>query len=133
MSKTRQIAIVHLIGGYNNYDDYEEIIKSVTEWREVSEETFRTLDIYCKSTAYTGGTNLKLLERLDICDFSFQGILSKAKEYERKQEEAEAKRKLAAEKRKQAAALKKKQEEINNKEIEIQLLKELQEKYKDQV
>ncbi len=131
MSKTRQIAIVHLIGSYNNYDDYEEIIKSVTEWREVSEETFRTLDVYCESTAHTD-TSLKLLERLDTCDFSFRSILAKAEEYERKEEEAKTKRKVAAEERKQAAALKKKQEELNSKEIELKLLKELQEKYKDQ-
>lgn len=53
-TKMHKIAIVKFAGGYTSYDDYEDnIIRSITEWEFVDDETFQLLQ---KASLHLYGT-----------------------------------------------------------------------------
>lgn len=118
----RKIAIVTT---YTNYDNYDVLVDSITDWSEVSDYDYQILVAESHNTG-----NFQVIERLDAKpDFipkTIADYLQKAKE--------EAENKLRAEQaakaKKEAAALKKK---AKTEADELALLRQLQEKHKDKV
>lgn len=118
----RKIAIITT---YTNYDNYDVLVDSITDWSEVSDYDYQILVAESHNTG-----NFQVIERLDAKpDFipkTIADYLQKAKE------EAENKRRAeqAAKAKKEAAALKKK---AKTEADELALLRQLQEKHKDKV
>lgn len=113
---TRQIAIIHAECG-SEYSDYTSVIKSITNWSEVTEKEFWTLKAYQRNKSY-----ITILERIDVGEMipnTVAEYLQKAKDEEAKHIKADAEKKRKAE----AARLKKlAKSEADEKELLKQLL-----------
>lgn len=65
---THKVAIVRFIGQYTSYDDYNDnIVNSITQWEEVSDEEFNLLVDSCNyATAKISGFEYRVVEQLGI-------------------------------------------------------------------
>jgi hypothetical protein len=97
----RYIAIVFVDEVSHNYDDYSEIVKSITDWTQVTEEQYQILarPIPWEVERKLGGRRFRVLERpADEPKFVLDTVADFIKAYEqidreRKEREAEEKRK----------------------------------------
>jgi len=116
---THKIAIITTKDFYYNYgDDRETIIRSITEWEEVSTEDFELLD----KASYKLGFYL-IEQPLNTKEFVAKTIAD-YKALVKKEATKEAEEKL---KREEKARERKFKKELKDKESKIALLKKLQE------
>jgi hypothetical protein len=113
----RLIAVVTTVDIPTNYDDYDTVIKSITEWSEVTEKEYEVLRKWCNRQSY-----YLLLERVDLTPTGLTEILEKAAKEDAEEKTRRQKQIETAEKR--ANALKAKKEAKEKK-----LLEELSKKY----
>lgn len=113
----RKIAIITVKEQYSDYNYYDEVIESITEWSEVSEEDYNLL------VKFSYGHDWRVIERLDSNpDFIPKTIEAAIKEVRLEAERVE-KQRLEAEKKKQERLLKKKaKDEAAEKKLLEQLL-----------
>ena len=116
----RKIAIITTNDRYSSFDDYSEVIKTVTEWTEVSDSDYQLL-----VASQRRGGEFIILEFPNQKEF----IANTVAEYIKiaKKEEAERQARLAAEEAKKAAARRRRLEKNTKDKRELleQLKKEL--------
>lgn len=112
----REIAIVTYRDKYVNYDDYERVVDSITDWTEVSEEDYKLL------LSFSSKRNWTILERLDKKPGFVPNTVKAALEEVRLEEERQRIAKKEAERKKQERLLKKK---AKDEAAEKKLLEEL--------
>lgn len=101
--KTHFVAIIKVVDHYYNYgDDYDTIARSISDWEEVDEETFKLL-LDASSYSTHSSNRFYVIERLKTDSPAVINTVSAYVEYLRKQKEAkekaEAERKAKAEAR----------------------------------
>jgi hypothetical protein len=117
---SRKIAIITTREYYSGYDgeDYNKIVESITDWEEVSDEDFKTLQFAA------GRMNFQILEQpTDMKKFVAKTIADyKAVALAEAAAMAEEKRK-----REEAALARKFKKELKDRESKLKMLKKLQE------
>lgn len=114
---TKLVAVLLVEERYTSYDDYDDVIKSITEWSEVTDEEYNKLARWCKNH-----TGYAVVERIDLKPTGLAEIFKKIEQEEQVIKEKALKAKAAAEKK--AKTLKAAQEAKEKK-----LLEQLQAKY----
>lgn len=119
---TRKIAIIttrdYTRGYGDDYDDYGKIIESITDWEEVSDEDYKTLQYAAPRLNFAiieQPTDTKKFIAKSIADYTAIAKAEAIRDAEEKQKRADA------------ALARKFKKELKDKESKLKMLKKLQE------
>jgi hypothetical protein len=119
---TRKIAIIttrdYTRGYGDDYDDYGKIIESITDWEEVSDEDYKTLQYAAPRLNFAiieQPTDTKKFIAKSIADYTAIAKAEAIREAEERQKRADA------------ALARKFKKELKDKDSKIKMLKKLQE------
>lgn len=113
----------------SEWDDNTTIIKDLTGWEEVDDDTFDKLQEYCQKKRTLATWNSKETYFFIVEDPNIK-VITCLKEFEEMIDEEEAERRIKGEKRRKLMEKRKANKGAVQKAKDLKKLKELQEKYK---
>jgi len=125
---THKVAVIRFIGQYTSYDDYNDnIVNSITQWEEVSDEEFNLLVDSCNyATAKISGFEYRVVEQLSI---DSKTVIRNIREYVQHIEAQRKAEQIAKDARAEKARERQMKKLAKDKEARRLLLEQLQQEF----